>query len=71
MVIMFSRQNDVDSGSSLHTQLWIDPVEEFLQYVHTGNPVDVTVGVKELKVHQCAISSELLLCFTFPKYNVT
>ncbi|CAO2832816.1 unnamed protein product [Amaranthus hypochondriacus] len=38
-----------DSGSSLHTQLWIDPVEEFLQYVHTGNPVDVTVGVKELK----------------------
>lgn len=38
-----------DSGSSLHTQLWIDPVEEFLQYAHTGNPVDVTFGVKELK----------------------
>ncbi|KMT14215.1 hypothetical protein BVRB_4g075770 [Beta vulgaris subsp. vulgaris] len=38
-----------DSGSSLHTQLWIDPVEEFLQYAHAGNPVDVTFGVKELK----------------------
>ncbi|KAL2941020.1 Cell cycle checkpoint control protein RAD9A [Bienertia sinuspersici] len=38
-----------DTGSSLHTQLWIDPVEEFLQYAHTGNPVDVTFGVKELK----------------------
>ncbi|KAJ8443528.1 hypothetical protein Cgig2_017011 [Carnegiea gigantea] len=38
-----------DSGSSLHTQLWIDPVEEFLQYAHSGNPVDVTFGVKELK----------------------
>jgi len=44
-----------DSGSSLHTQLWIDPVEEFLQYAHTGNPVDVTFGVKELKVNQCPI----------------
>jgi len=44
-----------DSGSSLHTQLWIDPVEEFLQYAHTGNPVDVTFGVKELKVHQFPI----------------
>ncbi|KAK9673123.1 hypothetical protein RND81_12G147800 [Saponaria officinalis] len=39
----------IDNGPSLHTQLWIDPVEEFLQYVHAGNPVDVTFGVKELK----------------------
>ncbi|KAH9608658.1 hypothetical protein KSS87_014350 [Heliosperma pusillum] len=38
-----------DNGASLHTQLWIDPVEEFLQYAHAGNPVDVTFGVKELK----------------------
>nr|XP_017243568.1 PREDICTED: cell cycle checkpoint control protein RAD9A isoform X1 [Daucus carota subsp. sativus] len=38
-----------DNDSSLHTQLWIDPSEEFMQYNHTGNPVDVTFGVKELK----------------------
>lgn len=39
-----------DSDSSLHTQLWIDPAEEFVQYTHTGDPIDVTFGVKELKV---------------------
>ncbi|KAJ1380895.1 Rad9/Ddc1 [Sesbania bispinosa] len=39
----------VDNDSSLHTQLWIDPKEEFLQYVHTGDPIDVTFSVKELK----------------------
>lgn len=39
-----------DNDSSLHTQLWIDPAEEFMQYTHTGDPVDVTFGVKELKV---------------------
>ncbi|KAM7279735.1 hypothetical protein ACFE04_006869 [Oxalis oulophora] len=38
-----------DNDASLHTQLWIDPGEEFVQYTHTGNPVDVTFGVKELK----------------------
>ncbi|XP_050143193.1 uncharacterized protein LOC126618992 isoform X1 [Malus sylvestris] len=38
-----------DSDSSLHTQLWIDPTEEFVQYTHTGDPIDVTFGVKELK----------------------
>lgn len=38
-----------DNDSSLHTQLWIDPTEEFVQYNHTGDPVDVTFGVKELK----------------------
>lgn len=38
-----------DSDAALHTQLWIDPAEEFVQYVHSGNPVDVTFGVKELK----------------------
>ncbi|PON52082.1 Rad9/Ddc [Trema orientale] len=38
-----------DNDSSLHTQLWIDPMEEFVQYTHTGDPVDVTFGVKELK----------------------
>ncbi|OVA14864.1 Rad9/Ddc1 [Macleaya cordata] len=31
-----------DSDTALHTQLWIDPAEEFLQYTHTGDPVDVT-----------------------------
>ncbi|XP_052191977.1 uncharacterized protein LOC127801143 isoform X2 [Diospyros lotus] len=40
-----TREND----SSLYTQLWIDPTEEFLQYTHTGDPVDVTFGMKELK----------------------
>ncbi|XP_024981707.1 DNA repair protein rad9 isoform X2 [Cynara cardunculus var. scolymus] len=40
-----SKEND----SSLHTQLWIDPCEEFVQYTHSGDPVDVTFGVKELK----------------------
>ncbi|XP_050225548.1 uncharacterized protein LOC126675025 isoform X2 [Mercurialis annua] len=38
-----------DNDSSLHTQLWIDPVEEFVQYTHIGDPVDVTFGMKELK----------------------
>nr|XP_010938419.1 cell cycle checkpoint control protein RAD9A [Elaeis guineensis] len=38
-----------NSDSALHTQLWIDPAEEFLQYTHVGDPVDVTFGVKELK----------------------
>ncbi|KAJ4793431.1 Cell cycle checkpoint control protein RAD9A [Rhynchospora pubera] len=38
-----------NNDAKLHTQLWIDPVEEFLQYSHRGNPVDVTFGVKEIK----------------------
>ncbi|XAR52627.1 Exodeoxyribonuclease III [Bertholletia excelsa] len=38
------------NDSSLHTQLWIDPTEEFVQYTHKGNPVDITFGVKELKL---------------------
>lgn len=38
-----------ENDSSLHTQLWIDPCEEFVQYTHSGDPVDVTFGVKELK----------------------
>lgn len=39
-----------ENDTSLHTQLWIDPVEEFVQYTHTRDPVDITFGVKELKV---------------------
>lgn len=38
-----------NSDATLHTQLWIDPAEEFLQYQHVGDPVDVTLGLKELK----------------------
>ncbi|KAL4305589.1 hypothetical protein AHAS_Ahas16G0093400 [Arachis hypogaea] len=38
-----------DNDASLHTQLWIDPKEEFVQYFHTGDPIDVTFSVKELK----------------------
>lgn len=40
-----------DNDSSLHTQLWIDPTEEFVQYTHSGDPVDITFGMKELKVY--------------------
>lgn len=39
-----------DNDSLLHTQLWIDPSEEFVQYTHRGDPVDITFGMKELKV---------------------
>lgn len=39
-----------DCDTRLHTQLWIDPAEEFVEFVHAGDPVDVTFGVKELKV---------------------
>jgi cell cycle checkpoint control protein RAD9A len=49
-VYLFPRFFMADNDSLLHTQLWIDPKEEFLQYVHTGDPVDVTFSVKELKV---------------------
>ncbi|GLT90230.1 hypothetical protein SLE2022_081730 [Rubroshorea leprosula] len=38
-----------DNDASLHTQLWIDPMEEFVQYTHNGDPVDVTFSMKELK----------------------
>ncbi|XP_073126937.1 uncharacterized protein [Henckelia pumila] len=38
-----------ENDSLLHTQLWIDPKEEFVQYAHLRDPVDVTFGVKELK----------------------
>ncbi|KAL0552462.1 hypothetical protein IC582_011576 [Cucumis melo] len=38
-----------DNDTLLHTQLWIDPMEEFVHYSHSGDPVDITFGVKELK----------------------
>ncbi|XP_038890821.1 cell cycle checkpoint control protein RAD9A [Benincasa hispida] len=38
-----------DNDALLHTQLWIDPKEEFVHYSHSGDPVDITFGVKELK----------------------
>ncbi|CAH8259451.1 unnamed protein product [Arabidopsis lyrata] len=38
-----------DGDALLHTQLWIDPSEEFLQYTHAGDPVDITFSLKELK----------------------
>ncbi|TVU47074.1 hypothetical protein EJB05_06654, partial [Eragrostis curvula] len=44
-----------DCDTRLHTQLWIDPAEEFEEYVHTGDPVDVTLGLKELKVKVVAM----------------
>ncbi|XP_022937528.1 cell cycle checkpoint control protein RAD9A isoform X1 [Cucurbita moschata] len=38
-----------DNDALLHTQLWIDPMEEFVHYSHSGDPVDITFGVRELK----------------------
>ncbi|CAN7051723.1 unnamed protein product [Brassica oleracea var. botrytis] len=38
-----------DGDSLLHTKLWIDPSEEFLQYTHAGDPIDITFSLKELK----------------------
>ncbi|CAN8269657.1 unnamed protein product [Cochlearia groenlandica] len=38
-----------DGDSLLHTQLWIDPSEEFTHYTHMGDPVDITFSLKELK----------------------
>jgi cell cycle checkpoint control protein RAD9A len=29
----------------MRTRLWIEPAEEFAQYTHDGDPVDVTFGV--------------------------
>lgn len=48
--IFMTKDFMADNDTLLHTQLWIDPKEEFLQYVHTGDPIDVTFSVKELKV---------------------
>lgn len=44
-----------NSDSALHTQLWIDPAEKFLQYTHVDDAVDVSFGMKELKV--CIVGS--------------
>lgn len=49
-----------ENDSSLHTQLWIDPAEEFVLYTHSRDPVDVTFGVKELKVMQQCTSLYIL-----------
>ncbi|CAA6663435.1 unnamed protein product [Spirodela intermedia] len=55
-----------NTDTALHTQLWVDPAEEFLQYTHSGEPVDVTFCVKELKAflsfcEGCEV--DILLCF--------
>ncbi|XP_031498335.1 uncharacterized protein LOC116262935 isoform X2 [Nymphaea colorata] len=55
-----------NNDASLHTQLWIDPAEEFLQYTHRGDPVDVTFSMKELKAflsfcEACEVDTQL--CF--------
>lgn len=53
-----------ENDSSLHTQLWIDPAEEFVQYTHSRDPVDITFGVKELKVmQQCSNMLSSILRF--------
>lgn len=58
-----------NSDTALHTQLWIDPSEEFLQYTHNGDPVDVTFGVKELKVKLFMFCNCYLLLFTIREYK--
>ncbi|XP_039154995.1 uncharacterized protein LOC120286679 [Eucalyptus grandis] len=47
MVQILVAEND----SLLHTQLWIDPGEEFVHYAHNGSPVDVTFAVKGNFLH--------------------
>ncbi|CAM6093463.1 unnamed protein product [Calypogeia fissa] len=37
------------TDTALHTQLWIDPTEELVEYSHSGVAADVTFSVKELK----------------------
>ncbi|PKA57668.1 cell cycle checkpoint control protein RAD9A [Apostasia shenzhenica] len=54
-----------NSDATLHTQLWIDPAEEFLQYQHVGDPVDVTFGVKELKYYGIVILPCYLIVIDF------
>ncbi|BBH06536.1 cell cycle checkpoint control protein family [Prunus dulcis] len=36
-------------GKAVELRSYIDPTKEFVQYTHTGDPIDVTFGVKELK----------------------
>ncbi|KAL3728334.1 hypothetical protein ACJRO7_033000, partial [Eucalyptus globulus] len=47
--VKFRSYIDPTKYSLLHTQLSIDPAEEFVQYAHYGNLVHVTFAVKELK----------------------
>ena len=54
LVFLFADNSDL----ALHTQLWIDRAEEFLHFTHLGDPVDVTFGVKELKVILICLKSE-------------
>lgn len=56
IVVLYEGTDDCDTR--LHTQLWIDPAEEFEEYVHTGDPVDVTLGLKELKVTHFLLLNE-------------
>ncbi|XP_062211243.1 uncharacterized protein LOC133912496 isoform X2 [Phragmites australis] len=50
-----------DCDTRLHTQLWIDPAEEFVEYVHTGDPVDVTFGAFLTFCEGCEV--DILLLF--------
>ncbi|KAF3792871.1 Cell cycle checkpoint control protein [Nymphaea thermarum] len=44
-----------NNDASLHTQLWIDPAEEFLQYTHRGDPVDAFLSFCEA----CEVDTQL------------
>ncbi|KAK9136913.1 hypothetical protein Sjap_007507 [Stephania japonica] len=44
-----------NNESDLHTQLWIDPMEEFLEYKHSAGSVDVTFAMKTPKTRMRVI----------------
>ncbi|KAK3418647.1 hypothetical protein EUGRSUZ_H04556 [Eucalyptus grandis] len=63
-----------ENDSLLHTQLWIDPAEEFVQYAHNSNPVDVTFAFKELKAflafcEECEVDIHLPILMA-PKFGI-
>ncbi|KAK3418658.1 hypothetical protein EUGRSUZ_H04573 [Eucalyptus grandis] len=65
-----------ENDSLLHTQLWIDPAEEFAQYVHNGNPVDVTFAAFLAFCEGCEVDIHLYFekvgkpILTAPKFGI-
>ncbi|XP_038716507.1 uncharacterized protein LOC120009856 isoform X2 [Tripterygium wilfordii] len=58
-------------GKAVELESYMDPTkEEFVQYTHIGDPVDVTFGVKEFKVNRYYDLGSGLLLFFFQNLNV-
>ncbi|KAH8507283.1 hypothetical protein H0E87_009700 [Populus deltoides] len=51
-ILKETKTTETKQCSSMHTRLWIEPAEEFAQYTHDGDPVDVTfcVGTEGVEV---------------------